>query len=399
MSEKTLQNGSDLIENVTELELQEEVEVQTEETVSEESEKPKTKSGLLSDIYEEMSSLDKSSLSAIHEELMDEKKVEEEDDDEEAEDEVDDEDEVDEEAEVDEKRMTPAEKKAQAKYRKSAAGKKSAKLSAKKRSRPGYRPDKARSKAATKAAKFRKEDIDFKDDVNALLSADPSLSEEFQDKATVIFETAVASKVSVEIDRLEEEYSVQLTEETESIKGELSENVNSYLTYVVEQWMTDNKVAVENGIRMEVTESFMESLKGVFNEHYIEVPEAKADMVDELAEEVTDLERQVNKMTNDNIKLSEEVRDFKKGIIITEASKDMVSTEVEKLKSLVEDIDFENEETFQNKVTTIKESYFSKTKKYDAEKAEIDTGSSIKDKVEMTKSMEAYSAAISNTLK
>ena len=188
MSEKTLQNGSDLIENVTELELQEEVEVQTEETVSEESEKPKTKSGLLSDIYEEMSGLDKSSLSAIHEELMDEKKVEEEDD---AEDEVEDEEDEEDEDEVDEKRMTPAEKKAQAKYRKSAAGKKSAKLSAKKRSRPGYRPDKARSKAAKKAAKFRKEDIDFKDDVNALLSADPSLSEEFQDKATVIFETDI----------------------------------------------------------------------------------------------------------------------------------------------------------------------------------------------------------------
>ena len=163
-----------------------------------------------------------------------------------------------------------------------------------------------------------------------------------------------------EIDRLEESYANELSEEVSATKADLVEKVDSYLNYVVEGWMEENKLAVQSGLRTEIAEKFMNSLKDLFTESYIEVPESKVDLVDELAEEVTELEEALNASTAKAIQVSEELEVMKRASVIREASKDMAQTQVEKLAKLVEDIDFEDEDTFAEKVKTVKESYFKK---------------------------------------
>ena len=163
-----------------------------------------------------------------------------------------------------------------------------------------------------------------------------------------------------EIDRLEESYANELSEEVSATKADLVEKVDSYLNYVVEGWMEENKLAVQSGLRTEIAEKFMNSLKDLFTESYIEVPESKVDLVDELAEEVTELEEALNASTAKAIQVSEELELMKRESVIREASKDMAQTQVEKLAKLVEDIDFEDEDTFAEKVKTVKESYFKK---------------------------------------
>jgi len=201
---------------------------------------------------------------------------------------------------------------------------------------------------------------DFSQDLNALISDEATLSEEFKSKAETIFEAAIKSKLSEEIDRLEAKYEEELAEEISSTKSDLVEKVDSYLNYVVEQWMEDNQVAIQNGLRAEIAENFMEGLKGLFQESYIEVPESKIDLVDDLADTVEELEESLNATTAKAIELSEELEDYKRDAIIREHSRDLAETQVEKLKSLVEDVDFEDEETFGQKVATVKESYFTK---------------------------------------
>lgn len=200
--------------------------------------------------------------------------------------------------------------------------------------------------------------VDFQEDLNALVAEQSDLSEDFKDKAAVIFEAAVKSKMSTEIDRLEEQYKTELAEEVAQTKTELAEKVDEYLSYVVEQWMTENKVAVEVGLRAEIAESFINGLKGLFEQHYVEVPETKYDLVDDLATKVSELEEQLNKSTEDNIKLHEEVSGLRREQIIAEASAGMVELDAAKLATLVEDIDFESAETFAKKVSIVKESYF-----------------------------------------
>lgn len=200
--------------------------------------------------------------------------------------------------------------------------------------------------------------VDFQEDLNALVSEDESLSEDFKDKAAIIFEAAVKSKISEEINRLEEQYEAELAEEVESIKTGLAEKVDGYLSYVVEQWMEENKVAVEVGLRAEIAESFIQGLKNVFEQHYVDVPESKYDLVDDLATKVNELEEQLTKSTEDNIKLTESVSELRRAQIISEATEGMVELDAAKLKSLVEDVDYESEDTFAKKVGVIKESYF-----------------------------------------
>ena len=204
--------------------------------------------------------------------------------------------------------------------------------------------------------------VDFQEDLNALVSEEETLSEEFKDKAAVIFEAAVKSKLSAEIDRLEEQYTTELSEEVEQIKTDLVEKVDGYLTYVVESWMEENKVAIESGLRAEIAESFITGLKGLFEQHYVEVPDSKYDLVDDLSTKVSELEEQLNKSTEDNIKLSEQVSGLRREQIIAEATQGMVELDAAKLKALVEDVDFETAETFSKKVSIVKESYFKATK-------------------------------------
>ena len=234
-------------------------------------------------------------------------------------------------------------------------------------------------------------DGDFSEDLNALVESEATLSEDFKAKTAVIFEAAVKSKLSEEINRLETEYAEQLAEEVEATKSDLVEKVDSYLNYVVEQWMEDNKIAIQSGLRTEIAEGFMEKLKDVFQESYIEVPESKVDLVDELAEANEELEAQVNEATAKAMSLSEELVSLKRAAVIREAAKDLAETQVEKLTSLAESIDFENEKAFSQKVATLKESYFSKTKTAESMVEDTDDTS---DEVEVSPMMEQYINAL-----
>ena len=256
--------------------------------------------------------------------------------------------------------------------------------------------DKAPIPAATKAAAPQAESIDFNgdfsEDLNALVESEATLSDEFKAKTAVIFEAAVKSKLSEEIDRLESEYATQLDEEVSSIKGDLVEKVDSYLNYVVENWMEENKLAIQSGLRTEIAEGFMNKLKDVFTESYVEVPESKVDLVDELSTANEELEEDFNKAVAKSIELQEQLEGYQREAVIREASKDLAETQVEKLKSLVENIDFDDEDTFASKVSTIKESYFKKqtAESVISEESTDEDGSA----VEVSGVMESYLAAI-----
>lgn len=237
-------------------------------------------------------------------------------------------------------------------------------------------------------------DGDFSEDLNALVESEATLSDEFKAKTAVIFEAAVKSKISEEIDRLEAEYAEQLAEEVASTKADLVEKVDSYLNYVVESWMEENKLAIQSGLRAEIAEGFMGKLKDLFTESYIEVPESKIDLVDELADANEELEEQFNEATAKAIELAEELEGYKRAAVIREAAKDLAETQVEKLEKLAESIDFESEEAFAAKVATLKESYFAKkttesiVEAADEEPAEAEEVSAV---------MEQYLAALRKT--
>jgi len=206
--------------------------------------------------------------------------------------------------------------------------------------------------------KAKVEAVDFDEDLDTLIAEEATLSDDFRGKAGAIFEAVLTSKLAQEVDRLESEYVQNLEEEVSDIQTQLIEKVDSYLGYVVENWMKENEVAIENGLRTEIAEEFMTSLHKVFKENYIEVPEGKADLVDDLSSQVTELEDSLNKSTEDNIKLFQAVQNFEKQEVVREQSSGLAETEAEKLASLVEDIEFDNRENFELKVKTVKESYF-----------------------------------------
>ena len=238
--------------------------------------------------------------------------------------------------------------------------------------------------------------VDFSADLDAIMENEATLSEEFKEKTAVIFEAAIKSKLSEEIDRLEEKYHEELEAEINSTKEDLVEKVDSYLNYVVEGWMEENKLAVQTGLRTEIAENFMNSLKDLFTESYIEVPESKVDLVDDLADQVAELEESLNTTTADAIEMAEELEAYKRDAIIQEASRDLADTQVEKLKSLVNDIDFDDEETFAEKVATVKESYF--TKKSVSESTDFESDDE-DDTVEVSGSMAQYINALQSTSK
>src|SRR6056297_193242 len=215
---------------------------------------------------------------------------------------------------------------------------------------------KANEKKMKKNEKMHKDSM--KEDIEALVDSEATLSEGFKEKAEVIFEAALNAKVGERVEELEESYQQELTEETDRIQTELVEKVDGYLNYVVENWMEDNKLAIENGLRAEIAESFMGALKGVFQEHYVEVPEGKTNVVDELANKVDTLEEELNNSVRKSMTLKEKVQDLTREKIIREAADDLTVSQAEKLRGLAEGIDFENEEAFTQKVDTLKESYF-----------------------------------------
>ena len=253
-------------------------------------------------------------------------------------------------------------------------------------------------KTKPSAASAKMEDADWNEDLDLIVAEEATLSDGFRDKAGAIFEAAYKSKVSAEIDRLESEYAQNLESEVSDIQEGLVEKVDSYLNYVVENWMKENEVAVQQGLRTEIAEQFMESLQTVFKEHYIEVPEGKADLIDDLADQVTELEEQLNKTTEDNIQLHEKAQSYERADIVRKQSSGLAVTEAEKLASLVEDIEFDDAETFEMKVKTIKESYFEKEVKESVDEADALVGNE-ESTIETSDTMAAYTQAISKHIK
>ena len=243
-----------------------------------------------------------------------------------------------------------------------------------------------------------KANVDWSEDLNALVESEATLSDEFKSKAGTIMEAAINSRLAEEIDALEEKFNEELAAEIKETKEGLVDKVDSYLNYVVENWMEENKVAIHNGLRTEIAEDFMNKMKDVFIESYIEVPESKVDLVDDLAAQVEDLEEKLNETTGKAISVSEELENLKRDAIIREASKDLAETQVEKLKSLTHSIDYESEENFIEKVKTVKESYFKVSSPAESTMEDLDEDTS-DDTVEVSGSMASYISAIKKTAK
>ena len=243
--------------------------------------------------------------------------------------------------------------------------------------------------------------IDLSDDVKALVSTDADLSEEFKEKAATIFETAVKTRIQEQVKVLEAQYEDKLSKESETIKEAMTEKVDSYLNYVVEEWMKENELAVERGIRTEIAEDFITGLKSLFKEHYIDVPEEKYNVLDDLTNQVKDLEGKLNEQIEKNVNLTKEVNNSERTNLVAEVSADLADTEKEKFASMAENVEFESAPKFREKLETIKESYFPKTKiEEGSSKDEVDSVAANGPVVEQSSdAMAAYTAAITRNLK
>ena len=259
----------------------------------------------------------------------------------------------------------------------------------------GSLPNDNKPKAASEEV-----ELDLSDDVKALVSSDADLSEEFKEKAATIFETAVKTRIKEQTKIIEAQFEEKLASETETVKEAMVEKVDSYLNYVVEEWMKENELAVERGIRTEIAEDFITGLKGLFKEHYIDVPEEKYNVLDDLTGQVKDLESKLNEQIEKNVNLSKDVSESKRESLVASVSEDLADTEKEKFSSMAENVEYDSAEKFQEKLETIKESYFPKTKIEEATSNDevdsvaanlpVDTGTS--------DAMAAYTAAISKDL-
>jgi hypothetical protein len=203
-------------------------------------------------------------------------------------------------------------------------------------------------------------DQGIKEDIDAMLSGE-ELSEEFKTKAATIFEAAVMSRVNAEVARLEEEFEASVAQTVaEQIEG-IVEQVDGYLGYIAEQWMAQNEIALERGVKNDILESFVDGLKGLFEEHYIDIPEEKYDLLGEMEETISELEAKINEQVAANVELTKVVSEAKRNEIVASISEGLTATETEKFNSLVNEIAFEDSAAFETKVKTIRESYFTKT--------------------------------------
>ena len=248
-----------------------------------------------------------------------------------------------------------------------------------------------------KASYKEESELDIKADVDALVG-DSDLSEEFKQKAATIFEAAIKAKVKEESQRLQGEYETKLKEDTEAHKADVVEKVDSYLNYVVEEWMQENKIAIERGIKGEIAEDFIGGLKKLFEDHYIDVPDDKYNVLEDQASKIEDLEKKLNEEIEKNVTSHKTIGELKRDDIAKAVSESLTDVEKEKFNKLAEEVEYSNEEDFTTKVTTIKESYFGKqeAKSNDIDDVAVSDGSTV-EPADLTNSMAAYSAAISKT--
>jgi hypothetical protein len=246
-------------------------------------------------------------------------------------------------------------------------------------------------------SKKEEKDIDVKEHVDALIAGETDLSEEFKDKAATIFETAIKSKVKEVAEHIEADYNNKFDKEMSEAKDQLVEKVDSYLTYVVEQWMKENEIALERGIKGEIAEDFIGGLKQLFEDHYIDVPDEKYNVLEAQANKVEDLQKKLDEQIAKNVELNTGAKELMRKEIVSEASADLADTSKEKFVKLVEEIEYSSNEDFKKKVETVKTSYFGKSvvsEDLDDVAATDGSGSLNED---LSSSMAAYTAAISKT--
>ena len=246
------------------------------------------------------------------------------------------------------------------------------------------------------AIERRLETVDVSEHVDALMNGEGDLSEDFKRKAATVFEAAVKSKIRDEVVRMENKYKTELDESIEETKEELSEKVDTYLNYVVEEWMKENELAVERGLKGEIAEDFISGLKQLFEDHYVDVPDEKYDVLEAQSEKITELEGKLDEAITNIVSLRQEKTSLIKERAISEATGDLADTEIEKFKSLTGDVEFTDESSFKEKLDTLKESYFPRQKSATTENEPVindeETGSA--QDVDVTDSMNSYMRAI-----
>jgi hypothetical protein len=249
------------------------------------------------------------------------------------------------------------------------------------------------TKEKKEAIEKRVKSVDVKEHVDALINGEGDLSEEFKRKAATVFEAAVKSKIRDEVVRLEDEYQKELEESIDQTKSELTEKVDTYLNYVVEEWMKENELAIERGLKGEIAEDFISGLKTLFEDHYVDIPDEKYDVLEAQSEKITELEGKLNESVKRIVNLKKNNGTLVREQVIREATNDLAETEIEKFKSLTEDVDFTDEESFREKLGTLKENYFPKNQKEPTETIDdVETGTA--QDVDTTDSMKAYMSAI-----
>ena len=237
--------------------------------------------------------------------------------------------------------------------------------------------------------------VDVSEDVSALTEGE-ELSEEFKDKAATIFEAAVKSKIRSEVARIEMEKTQEVAEEINTIRDELTEKVDAYMNYVVEEWMKENEIAIERGLKGEIAEDFISGLKSLFEEHYIDVPDEKYDILGSQSDKIDELEAKLNEQIEKTAELKKSHDVLVRESVFAEVASDLADTEVEKFKSLAEEVDFADEDSFKAKLDQLKESYFPKATTI-AESVDSETDGS--EAFDTTGAMAAYMAAISKNVK
>jgi hypothetical protein len=247
-------------------------------------------------------------------------------------------------------------------------------------------------------AKDKVKDMDMKEDVAALTEGE-DLSEEFKAKAATIFEASIKAKLVEEIENLESEYETKVNEKVEETKSEIVEKVDAYLNYVVEEWMKENELAIEKGLRAEITEDFIGGLKSLFESHYINVPQEKYDVIEAQTAEIEKLKEEVNSTIEKNVELNQAIGQHVRTDIINDVTSDLAETETEKLKGLAEGIEYKDADSFRKSVETLKNSYYPKAKASDTESNEVAEQNAGSPSVNLSESMAAYTAAISKSKK
>ena len=232
--------------------------------------------------------------------------------------------------------------------------------------------------------------IDVEEDINALISGE-ELSEEFQEKARTIFETAIRTKVAEIKEEMKSEYEQALVEEIAAVKTELSERTDSYLEYVADEWMSENQLAVEQGLKTEMTESFLSGMRGLFEDHYVTIPEEKYDVIHSMVEKLDEMEDKLNEQINKNVALNKRLSESVADVILADVSEGLALSQKEKLASLAENVEFESESNYREKLETLRDSYFSANSSAQRNHSEnISEGTQVGNQSEVSGLMESY---------